>query len=147
MDSHRKTTMILEDLKINVKIKLAALWAAMMFCYVYKDFLSLYKPGWVEKIIAGDVPLGSQESLLGAAILMAIPSVMIFLSVILPSGVNRSANIIIGIVYTAVNVAAFIEPPGAYYVFFGIVEVAVTLLIVWHAWKWPRQEERKVVTT
>lgn len=140
--SVEELTELLEDMKIDVKIKLAALWAAMMFCYVYKDLLFFYKPGLIEDIMAGATPLGSQESLLGAAILMAIPSVMVFLSVILPAKVNRLANIIVGIVYTGVNVGAFMEPE-IFYVFFGIVEVMITLLIVWHAWKWPKQEERK----
>ncbi len=35
----------LEDLKINVKIKLAALWASVMFCYIYADYFGLYEPG------------------------------------------------------------------------------------------------------
>ena len=52
---------------------------------------------------------------------------------------NRPANVLVGIAYTGVNLAAFMET-DAYYVFFGIVEALITLLIIWHAWKWPEQK-------
>ena len=35
----------LEDVPINVKIKLAALWATLMFLYTYGDILGFYTPG------------------------------------------------------------------------------------------------------
>ena len=136
----------MEDVKINVKIKLAALWATMMFIYIYADHLSLYKSGWIEKIIAGETPLGSQLTLLGAAILMTIPSVMIFLSLALKPKVNRGANLIVGIFYTVINLFMNLlldllsDAPFAYYIFFAIVEVGATALIVWYAWNWPKQE-------
>ncbi|MHA1996117.1 MAG: DUF6326 family protein [Candidatus Hodarchaeales archaeon] len=136
----------LEDVQINVKIKLSALWAAMMFCYVYADVFGFYIPGFISEIIAGEAPVGSQLSLLGAAILMVIPSVMVFLSLTLKAKVNRWANIIVGIVYTGVNfLVNFLLDlislePNAYYILYAIVEVVLTVLIVWYAWKWPTQE-------
>ncbi len=45
----------LEDVKINVKIKLSALWIAVMFLYVYADFKALLQPGLIELIIAGEL--------------------------------------------------------------------------------------------
>jgi hypothetical protein len=35
----------LDDIKIHVKLKLSALWASVMFCYIYGDYFELYKPG------------------------------------------------------------------------------------------------------
>lgn len=139
MSSNDKTATVLVDSKIDVKTKLAALWASMMFCYVYGDILSLYKPGVIEDIMGEELPIGSAESLVAAAIMMVIPIMMIFLSVALPAKANRPANILIGIAYTGVNLAAFMEP-DAYYVFLGAVEVVITLLIIWQAWKWPEPE-------
>ncbi|HIH01401.1 TPA: hypothetical protein HA259_04885 [Thermoplasmata archaeon] len=136
LDSQKKTSKSLADTKMDIKTKLAALWASMMFCYVYGDLLSLYKPGVIEDIMAEALPIGSPESLVAAAIMMVIPIMMIFLSVALPAKTNRPANILVAIGYTGVNLAAFTEP-DAYYVFFGAVEVLITLLIIWHAWKWP----------
>ncbi len=134
--------MILEDVKINVKMKISGLWVAVMLCYLYGDIVRLYEPGALEEMLAGRMgPLGptTQGLLLGVAMFMAIPALMVFLSLVLNPKANRWANIILGLVFTVVML---ITMPGAsgYYIFLGIVEVALTALIVWHAWKWPRQE-------
>ncbi len=143
MNSEKKTATILEDVKINVKIKLSALWVAVMLCYLYGDIFGLYKPGLIEEIIAGKVAgiQITQVWLLGVVILMAIPSVMVFLSVTLKAKANRWVNIILGIVYTVVMLYTMLMPEvWTYYIFLGIVEVVLTALIVWYAWKWPKQE-------
>jgi hypothetical protein len=131
-----------EDVKIHVRMKLAALWAALMFLYIYADILSLFKPGQVEEMISGlmgPFPV-TQGSLLAASILMMIPAVMVFLSLTLKPAVNRWANIILGVLYTLVNISNLIGGTWVYYLFFGVVEIALTLLIVWYAWKWRNPE-------
>ena len=143
MNSNKKTARILGDVKINVKIKLSALWVTLMFFYLYADALTFYQPGIIEEIIAGEI-VGIQITklfLLGAAILMAIPSVMVFLSLTLKAKANRWANIILGIFYTGFILFTMVMPgTWAYYFLFGTVEVVLTALIVWYAWKWPKQE-------
>ena len=61
----------MEDVKINVKVKLSALWAAMMLLYIYADILSLFRPDQLEEIIDGRMgPFSvTQASLLVASIL------------------------------------------------------------------------------
>jgi len=131
----------MEDVKINVKIKLSALWVAVMLCYIYGDLFASYKPGFIEEVIAGEVPLGSQISLVGVAILMAIPAIMVFLSLILKSKANRWLNIILSIIYAGIMLfSMFLPGVWAYYIFLGIVEIVLHLLIVWYAWMWPKQE-------
>ncbi len=73
---------------------------------------------------------------------MTIPSVMVFLSLVLKPKVNRLVNIILGIVYTGVNIANVVsfKEIWAFIIFINIVEIVLTLLIVWYAWKWPKQE-------
>jgi hypothetical protein len=142
MNSNRKTAE-LEDVKINVKIKLSALWVAVMFLYVYADIRGLYETGSIEGLIAGE--LGgfkiNQVFLLVSAIIMAIPSVMVFLSLTLKAKLNRWANIILGIIYTGIILVTLLMPGvWAHYIFVGIVEVVLTALVVWYAWKWPKQE-------
>ncbi|GAG15374.1 unnamed protein product, partial [marine sediment metagenome] len=100
MNSNKKSARILQDVKINVKIKLSALWVAVTLCYVYADVFVLYKPGHIEEIIAGESALGSQVSLLGGAIMVTIPAIMVFLSLTLKAKANRWANIILSIIYT-----------------------------------------------
>ena len=132
------TTTEREDLRINVRIKLSALWVAIMLLYIYADILSLFKPGQIEQMIAGKMgpfPV-TQSSLLAGSTLMIVPAVMVFLSLTLKTKVNRWANITTGVLYTFVNISNLVGETWAYYIFFGIVEIAFTLLIVWYAWKW-----------
>ena len=142
MNSNRKTAE-LEDVKINVKIKLSALWVAVMFLYVYADVRGLYETGSIEGLIAGE--LGgfkiNQVFLLVSAIIMAIPSVMVFLSLILKAKANRLVNIIVGIVYIGVLAGTFMTGRNpAYYIVYAIGKAVLISLIVWHAWKWPKKE-------
>ena len=140
MDTDKKSTVILEDVKINVKMKLSALWIAMMLLYIYADILSLFRPGQIEEMIEGRMgpfPV-TQVSLLTASILMIIPAIMVFLSLTLKPKVNRWTNIAMGILYTLVNISNLIGEAWVYYISFGIVEIVLTLLIVWYAWKWHR---------
>ncbi len=141
MNTNKKTTRILQDVKINVKMKLSGLWVAVMLLYIYGDIFGFYKPGHIEEVIAEEVPLGSQISLVGAAVLMAIPAIMVFLSLTLKPKANRWTNIILGIIYTGVMIfTIFLPGAWAYYILLGIVEIVLTVLIVWYAWKWPKQE-------
>jgi hypothetical protein len=139
--SMKKTTAVLDDVKIHVKMKISALWVSVMLCYIYGDYFGLYKPGKLEEMLEGRLAVGpaTQGVLLGTAILMAIPSVMVFLSLMLKPNTNRWVNIILGVIYTVIMLVTM---PGAwvFYVFLGIVEVALTALIVWYAWNWPKQE-------
>ena len=134
------TTPEMEDVRINIKIRLSALWIVMMLLYIYADILSLFRPGQIEEMIAGrmgPIPV-TQGSLFVASILMIIPAVIVFLSLTLKPKANRWINITFGVLYTLVNISNLIGETWAYYIFFGIVEIALTLIIVWHAWKWSR---------
>ena len=141
MNTINKTTKM-EDMKINVKLKLSALWVAMMLLYIYADILSLFRPGQIEEMregLMGPFPV-TQTSLLVASLLMIIPAVMVFLSLALKPKVARWTNITVGVLYTLVNISNLIGEAWAYYIFFGIVEIVLTLLIVWYAWTWANPE-------
>ena len=135
----KKTETALDDIKVHVKIKISALWASVMFCYIYTDYFGLYVPGALQRMLQGKMgPLGptTQGVLLGTSLMMAIPSVMIFLSLALKSNLNRWFNITFGVIYTAIILITMWD--WAFYIFFGIIEVLLTGLIVWYAWTWPR---------
>ena len=63
---------------------------------------------------------------------------MVILSLSLRPTVNRRLNIVLGIVYTIIMIATM-RGAWLYYIFLGVVECILTLLIVWCAWRWPRQ--------
>lgn len=132
----------LSDLVVHTKVKLAALWASVMSCYIYCDYFELFVPGKLESIRQGRIgPLAvSQGALLGTAIMMAIPSLMIFMSVALPARHGRILNIVFGVLYTLLLAAIAATAQWYFYRFFAALEAALTGLAVWYAWKWPRVE-------
>ncbi|SFS16825.1 hypothetical protein SAMN05216570_3391 [Dyella sp. OK004] len=141
MSSKRTASPALEDIRVPVKLKLSALWASLMFCYIYGDYFGLFQPGNLQSMLQGQMgPLGptTQGALLGTAALLAVPGVMIFLSLVLRPAVNRVVNIVLGLFYTGIML---ISMPGAwaFYIFLGVIEIVLSLLIVWYAVKWPRQ--------
>jgi len=132
----------LEDLRMPVQAKLAAAWTSLMFLYIYVDYLYLYKPGTIDDILDGVVyEFGISQTLLTIFLAsMAVPSLMIVLSVILPARANRVVNLVVASVY--IPYAAF-ELAGESWTFFcglGVgIEVLLLALILRSAWTWPRR--------
>jgi hypothetical protein len=142
MNPEGKNSKHLQDLKVNVKIKLAALWVTLLLIYIYVDIFGLYRPGVIEDILRGKVWEFeiSQGWALGALLLMMIPSLMVFLSLILKAGVNRWVNIIVAILYIAVGIGTTIGETWAFYIVGHVVGIVVLLVIVWTASRWPKRE-------
>lgn len=134
----------LEDAKINVKLKISALWIAVMFLYAYVDIFSLSKPGIISEIMAGKMFVFqiSQTFLFFTTLYITIPSIMIFLSLVLKPKVNRWANIIVSIFYLVTMFGACIGETWTFYIFGTIVESGLLLLIIWYAIKWPKNESK-----
>ena len=111
-----------------------------MFFYIYGDYFELYQPGKLQEMIAGRMPFGavSQPVLLGMAAVMVVPSLMPFLSLVLPTRVNRWANVVFGALYCVIMILA-IRGSWHFYIFFGLIEITLTVLIVWCAWTWPKR--------
>jgi len=143
MDTNTKTIRILEDVKVNVRIKLSALWITLMLFYIYADILGFYTPGIIESVVAGEIG-GVQITegfLFMMAIWMAIPSVMVFLSLTLKVNVNRWVNILVGILsIIALAATFFVGEFSARYTFQAILEGVLIASIVWQAWRWPKKE-------
>jgi len=133
---------MLEISKVNIKTKLAALWVSVTFCYLYGDYFELYTPGKVNSLITGENILDSPIKLLIASIILAIPSVMVAASIILKPEINRILNIIFGALFTLMMLFIGISSMSEwykFYAFFAFLESGITFLIVWYAWKWPKQ--------
>jgi len=134
----------LEDLKVNVKIKLAVLWTSLMFCYIYEDYFELYVPKKLERIISGEGLLNTPMKLFAASWVLIIPALMISLSILLRPKLSRLFNILFGTLYTALMLwiaSNYLDKWLTFAVFFAFVESIITAIIVWHAWKWPRQSQ------
>ena len=118
---------------------LSTLWKFALFNVIFRDIHEIFRPGFLEEVLTGSIN-GLQMTegfLLLAALLLEIPIAMVILSRVLKYRANRWANIIAGIIKTAaVLLSMFVGTPAMYYVFFGTIEIATTLLIVWLAWNW-----------
>lgn len=131
----------LDDIKIHVRLKLGALWAATMSCYIYCDYFELYVPGKLQSMLDGRMdPLGptTQGILFGTATMMALPSLMIALSLLLPAAICRWANIVLGLFYTAIMCLLVYQASWYFYKGFAALEALMTAAIVVYAWRWPR---------
>lgn len=142
MNTQKTTQNILEDIKPSLKLKLASLWTSIMFLYIYVDYFALYMPNKVGDILKGKVFVFdiTQGFLLVALASMAIPALMIFLSVALPAKVNRWANIIVAAVYIPYTLFNLAGEAWMHMVFGAVVEVVLFCIIIRYAWKWPRIE-------
>jgi Family of unknown function (DUF6326) len=142
MSAQKTTQNALEDVKVNLKIKLASLWASLMFLIIYIDYFHLYMPGSLEDMLSGKVFVFdiSQIFLLAALAMVTIPALMIFLSVALPAKVNRWANIIIAAINIPLMLFNLIGEAWIHMAVGAIIEVVLLCLIIRFAWKWPRVE-------
>jgi hypothetical protein len=131
MNSNKKTTKM-----PDMKGRLSALWLFAMLTYTYGDVVTLMDP-----VKHGSIQL-TEGFLLEGAIFMMIPITMVLLSRILKYRANRWASIIAGTIMTAaLPVTLFVAVPTSYYVFFTVIEITCTALIVWFAWKWRNPED------
>ena len=146
----RQPTTTLEDQPISVRAKLAAAWTSFMFLCAYVDVLNFFTPGVIEDILDGKVfefDLSQTFSTM-ALILMAIPILMVVLSMTLPARVNRIANLIVASLY--VPVTAFNAVGESWLYFYGlaiILEVILLALIIRYAWSWPRTAPSATMAT
>jgi hypothetical protein len=133
----------LEDRQVPVKVKLAAAWTGFMFLYIYVDYLALYKPGFVDEILAGRVhEFDTGPTFVALALtLIAIPTLMIVLSATLPARINRTVNLVVAALYIPVSVYNATGESGSYFYFYGLsigLEVLLLIFILRSAWTWPR---------
>jgi hypothetical protein len=126
--------------KVNVRIKISALWTSMLFVFVYVDLFSLYRPDYQADLRAGSIGgfTVDQSFLLGTTAYVVIPSLMVFLTLILRPGVNRIANLALSVAYAVTIVGAAIGDWN-YYILGSAIEVMVLAAIVYYAWTWPKE--------
>ena len=136
----------LEDFKINIKLKLSALWAGLTLCYLYCDYFELYVPEKIDGIISGENLLNSPTKLFIAGVVLAIPALMVFLSILLKPILSKWLNIIVGILFTVIMLLiafTYNEVWYTFYLFYAILESLITTAIVWYAWKWPKSIKKE----
>ena len=129
-----------EPSKVNVRIKISALWTAMLFVFAYVDIFSLYRSDFRADVEASQIGgfTINQSFLLGTTVYIVIPSLMVFAALVLRPRVNRFANIALSVIYALTIISGAIGE-WIYYILGSAVEVALLVAIVYYAWTWPRQ--------
>jgi len=137
------STQHLIDAPVPVRLRLSALWVAVMFLYVYVDLFSFYKPGTIDDILIGrvwefDI---SQGWAVGALGLMTVPILMSFLSLTMPAGLTRRINLVVASLYVLVSVFNVVGETWSFIWVGAAVEIALLLMIVRYAWTWPTRAD------
>ena len=118
----------------SIQIKLAALWTCLMLVYLLGDVLRIFsgdcKPGEMQGVQVG------QGTWLAAAIIMLIPILMIFLSLIVGPPAGRWLHIVVAAGFFLFNLIGLPTYPSTYDRFLIVVGLVFNLLTVWHAWRW-----------
>src|SRR5512138_3835426 len=123
MTTNSKTT------KMETKIILILLWVFFSVNFMYADQLAALEPGVLAGEMTGYVADGTvkitDEFLLGSALMMEIPFLMIVLSWVLKYRANRWANIGAGLLFVVFQIFSLsLGTPSPTYIFYTIIEIA-----------------------
>jgi hypothetical protein len=143
-NEHARSLNALDNSAMSIRARIVVLWVSATLLYLYGDVIGFYVPGGLQRIIDGK--LGNwtvtPSWLLGVAVVMSTPAVMAALTVLLKPVASRWLNGVVGSLYTALILFTMIDAWkfGYYfYIYLGVVEVVLTLLVVWYALTWPKQ--------
>lgn len=137
---------MLANYNINIRTKLAFLWATIMSLYIYADFFSLMTPNNIKGMMDLETPLGptTPSILIGFSILLIIPALMLPVSILLRPVISKWLNIIMGFLYAAISVLIIISDIGsewmAFFILYQVIELFIFFIIVKLAWQWPREK-------
>jgi hypothetical protein len=131
--------------KPDVRIILASLWTARMLSSLQGDTARFSNPEYLKEMIDGtpEIPV-TNGLILIMSIIMAIPIVMIFLSLTLNKRANRFVNLITGIffiIWELVFISFIYLHEPTYEIFWGFMYLVFAILVVGYAWKWTPKEK------
>ncbi|WP_104110371.1 MULTISPECIES: DUF6326 family protein [unclassified Arthrobacter] len=143
MTIRTKTPNLLDTPPIAVQAKLAASWTSLMFLVIYIDYFHLYQPGEIDLIRGGVIfEFDISATLMSIFfVIIAIPALMVLLSMTLPARVNRVTNLIVGSLYIPIMVFNFAGASSDWAFYYTLtigVEVLILAFILRSAWTWPR---------
>ncbi|MFF0866261.1 DUF6326 family protein [Nonomuraea sp. NPDC003560] len=143
MTTRTKAANLLDNRPVPVHAQLAAAWTSFMFLYIYVDYFHLHKPGVIDNLRAGVVfEFDINPTLLTMMLAsVAIPALMVMLSMTLPARLNRATNLVVASLYIPYSVFNAVGESWAWAPFYGLsigIEVLLLAFIVRSAWTWPR---------
>lgn len=121
-------------MNVDVRIILAAIWVCLMLTFLLGDVLRIFSGDFKAGEISG-MKL-TKRMWLGISILMLIPILMAFLTLVLGYPLVRWANIVAAAFFFVVNLVGLPTYPSAYDRFLIAVGLVFNLLTIWYAWNW-----------
>ncbi len=118
----------------KVQLILIVLWIVLALTYllgdVFRIFAGDFKPGEVmgKKL--------SQATWLGMSMVMVIPIIMVFLTLVLENPLNRTLNLVLGGFFFLFNIVGLPSYPGWYDRFLIVVGLVFNVLTIVYAWNW-----------
>jgi len=122
----------LMDPKVNIRILLAAFWTCHFLLWTFGDMFSLAQE-------MGE-PTTSTLILFVAPTTALVQALMIVMCLVGRPVYARWANMILAAVYLLFNIGFFIDATEGWEYYLGIGYVLFTVLIFWHAYRWPTHE-------
>ena len=125
-----------QNTSVHPRIVVSGLWITMMFIFAYVDLFGLMRAFEIEEILAGRVGpfAASQMFFVLTTIYVMIPALMIALTLTLPRGINRWANIVLAVLYAITVIGGCIGETWLFYLLGSAVEVVLLGFIGWIAW-------------
>lgn len=130
----------LQDLKVSTRIKISALWVSMLFIFAYVDIFAFYRADVLQNALEGKVFIfeANQLFFLLTTIYILIPSLMVYLTLVLKPNIAKLANIILPILYIITIAGSMVGEVWLYFLLGSAVEIVLLLILVRCAWKWPK---------
>jgi hypothetical protein len=118
---------------MDTQIILSATWVVVMLIYLLGDVLRIYSGDMAKMMAATPFP---QYTWLVAAILMLLPILMVFFTLVLPQPANRWANLIVAGFFILFNLVGLPTYPSLYDKFLLVVSMVFNGVTIWYAWNW-----------
>ncbi len=126
-------SILLEDLKVNIRILIASLWIIHFLLWSFGDMVSLLQN-------LND-PISNQLLFFVAAPLALLQGGMILMSLAGKAKIARLANMCITPVFILLNIGFLTEAKFGWEFILGIGYLLVNVLIILYAWKWPKTKK------
>jgi hypothetical protein len=123
----------LVDPKVNIRILLAAFWIGHFLLWTFGDMFTVAQE-------MGE-PATSTLILFVAPSTALVQALMIVTSLVGRPVYARWANMILASVYLLFNIGFFVDATQGWEYYLGIGYVLFNVLIFWHAYRWPTDEE------
>ena len=139
MSNNTTTIAVPDNTAVSVRIRIAGLWTSLLFVFAYVDIFALFRADVVNGVLAGKVhtfPV-DQTFLFLTTLYVTIPSLMIFLTLVLAPKINRWANTVIAVLYAITIAGSCVNETWIYFLFGSAVEIVLLGGIVRYAWKHP----------